>query len=212
MGGEKDLVIFPPEALPYAEIQMGEINRWAGDPHWLALANELVRERYTSIKPFLPDNCSTMLDIGGGIAATDVPILRHYPTTPNLYVLDGSWWDITDPVKHNTPFNDHMATRYMLEANGQKLTGFITPLMAEKMLPGTIAPFDLIVSFAAWGFHFSPDSYIDLVLQHSKSGTRIILDLRQGKDKWKEILQQHFKLIALAYSSRKYERLVYEKA
>jgi hypothetical protein len=213
VGGEAGVII-PPEALPFAELQMGEIDKWKGDPLWHSKANELVQQRYHTIRNFLPAKCHNMMDIGGGVAATDVPIMKHYDVPPNLYVLDGSWWDISEPVTHRVPFNDHRATQATLKANGLSLAGFITPAEAEnwnEAEANPIGPFDLIVSFAAWGFHFSPATYMNFILKFTKPGTRVIFDLRLEKMEWKEILQQQFKLISLTHSSRKFVRAIYEK-
>jgi hypothetical protein len=207
-------IIIPDDALPFAQIQIGELNALIGSADWFYLVHQLVQNRFESIKPYLPARCGSILDIGGGIAVSDIPIMKHYMSIPNLYVLDGDS-ETAHVVKHDEPFNCIAATDAMLTANGIKLTGYWTPHAIENWthwknkLVGK--PFDLIVSFAAWGFHFFPDSYLKFVEANTIPGSRVILDLRIGKEHWNEQLQQQFKIIALAQVSRKFNRVVYER-
>jgi hypothetical protein len=210
--GREEIVI-PPEARPYAELQVGELDNFRDKPDWERLVDDLAQSRYDSIKEFLPIECHNILDIGGGVGVMDVPIMKHYYPVPKLAVLDGVWWEVGDKIKHDIPFNSPKATNELLQANGLRLETYITPSIAGawKECPVVFEPFDLIVSFAAWGFHFSPATYLDFVMQYSHPGTRIVLDLRNGKEDWQEILQQQFKLISLAHSARKFKRFVYER-
>ncbi len=199
------MIIIPEAARPFAEVQMGELDEWRGKPEWPALVDALARQRFETIKDFLPAQCRRMLDIGGGVAVSDIPILDYYAPTPELWVLDG---DEGLPIvqRHDRPFNSMVATAALLEINGHRLAGFLTP-----DAPSAEGEFDLFISFASWGFHFAPQQYLDLVTAHCASGARIILDLRRGKDEWCESLEQKFSFVGTAYSSPKFERLVYER-
>jgi hypothetical protein len=69
-----------------------------------------------------------VLDIGGGVAVMDVPIMKHYDPVPKLAVLDGVWWEVGDKIKHDIPFNSPKATNELLEANGLRLET-LSPLL-----------------------------------------------------------------------------------
>ena len=184
---------------------MGELDEWRGKPEWAALVDGLVRQRFETIRHFLPAQCRRMLDIGGGVAASDIPILDHYALAPGLWVLDG---DGGSPVveSHDRPFNSMAATAAVLRANGHRLSGFMTP-----DVPSVDGEFDLFVSFASWGFHFAPNQYLDFVIAHCAPGARVILDLRRGKDEWRKSLDRQFRFVGSACRSAKFERLVYER-
>jgi hypothetical protein len=200
------VIVIPEAARPFSEVQMGELDEQRAKPEWPSLVDAMVRQRFETVRPFLPAQCRRMLDIGGGVAASDIPILDHYSPAPELWVLDG---DEGSPVveKHDRPFNSMAATAALLEANGHSLGGFLTP-----EAPSAEGEFDLFISFASWGFHFAPDRYLDFVITHCAPAARIILDLRKGRDEWRGSLAREFRFVGLAYSSSKFERLVYERS
>lgn len=201
------MIVVPEAARPFAEVQIGELDEWRGKPDWLGLVDALALRRFETIRPFLPDTCRRVLDIGGGVAAFDVPILNHYAPTPELWVLDG---DGGQPFveRHDRPFNSRAATAALLEANGHSLGGFLTPDMRNA---ADLGKCDLVVSFASWGFHFAPYRYLDLVMGHLAAGARVIFDLRIGKDEWRRVFDQRLRFVGMAYESLKFDRLVYER-
>lgn len=184
---------------------MGELDKWRGKPEWPASVDALVRQRFETVQHFLPAQCRRMLDIGGGVAASDIPILDHYTSVPELWVLDGDE-GLPIVVRHDRPFNSMAATAALLEANGHRLGGFMTP---DE--PNAEGEFDLFISFASWGFHFAPYRYLNFVVAHCAPAARIILDLRVGKDEWRKGLDRQLRFVDFAYRSLKFERLVYER-
>jgi hypothetical protein len=202
------VIVIPEVARPFAEVQIGALDEWRGKPEWADLVDALARHRFETVQPFLPATCRRMMDIGGGVAASDIPILDHYaPAVPELWVLDG---DEGLPIveRHDRPFNSMAASAALLEANGHRLSGFVTP---DELSSEEIGEVDLFVSFASWGFHFAPYNYLDFVISHSAPGARIILDLRRGKDDWRNALDRRLKFVGLAFDSLKFDRLVYER-
>jgi hypothetical protein len=201
------VIVIPEVARPFAEVQIGALDEWRGKPEWPALVDALARQRFETVRPFLPTTCRRMMDIGGGVAAFDIPILDHYEPAPELWVLDG---DEGLPIveRHDRPFNSMAATAALLEANGHRLSGFVTPdgLSSERL-----GEFDLFLSFASWGFHFAPYNYLDFVIAHCAPNGRIILDLRKGKDEWRRVFDRRLQFVGLAYDSLKFDRLVYER-
>jgi hypothetical protein len=175
---------------------------------WLSAVDIMAEIRFETIRPYLPAQCASILDIGGGVAISDVPILRHYGADCRLTVLDGE--AEAKVMRHDTPFNSMEATLELLDANGLSLHDYIKP----EMIPSGCERYGfygLVVSFAAWGFHFSPDLYLDFVLRNTKPGVMVIMDLRCGKEQWKAALDRELKFVGIAHSERKFDRMVYER-
>jgi len=53
------------------------------------LFNQDFAREYETIRPALPELCSTVLDIGCGVGGIDVLLHRHYaPAQPDFFLLD----------------------------------------------------------------------------------------------------------------------------
>ena len=166
-------IVVPDEALPYLVLQKGRLDPLKHDPaKWLPAYRACLADQFDEIEGFLPRNCAKMLDVGSGLGGIDILIARK--TGAEVYLLDG---EADEPVMrvHRETFNDMAVAGRFFEANGEKLAGYYTPKSED--LGG---PYDLVVSFGSWCFHYPPAVYLDRVLKACKPGAVLIVDVRHG--------------------------------
>lgn len=207
-------MIVTDKAFEYLFIQRGALNAMAGNrAAWRDAYDASLKEQFENIQPHLPELCGAILDVGSGLGGIDVLLARHYAgkhAWPLLALLDG---DEDEPkvTRHGETFNDMTVARDFLKANGvdNPVQG-IVPAHAHEG-PGCRKfgePFDLVVSFNSWCFHYPPAEYLQFVVGHSYPATTLILDVRKDKPEWNEqltVFGQH----RVIHDSRKFERRVY---
>lgn len=159
---------------------------------------------YESIAPFLPDECESLLDIGSGLGGIDAVLNKHFGGNVVVYPLDGLA-DDPQVESHSKTFNNREVTRDFLTANGVSAFSYYTP---QSLKP--IVPFDLIVSFASYCFHYGPSVYLNFVKACARPGTVLIFDVRRKNAEWFEILAREFKLVGHAAEMPKFRRMIYE--
>jgi hypothetical protein len=76
--------------------------------------------------------------------------------------------------------------------------------------PGTPVALDLVVSTASWCFHVPPAEHLRWIRACSRSGTRLILEMRKARHDWQlELVAAGFDPIAVCGESEKFVRVVY---
>lgn len=140
------------------------------------------------LKDYLPDKVDTLLDIGSGLAMLD-PLIVNARGTKKVYLIDGD-----GTAEQRAGFKD-TAEAWSNVSYGQAVVVANVPknVPVLGMFPtGADAipdkSIDLIVSFRAWGHHFSIESYIPLVKRVLADGGHIITDIR-NKTNGRELLQ-----------------------
>lgn len=177
------------EHFPYLFLQKGELDYLKGDRvAWQAAYERSLEDDFASIKRYLPEQCGSVLDIGGGLGGIDILLARCYPGL-QVRILDGEA-DAPKLILHDQTFNHMEATRSFLEANGVTDFGYYTP---AKLLP--LRPFDLIISLRSWCFHYSPRTYLEFVRCCCGPNTRLIIDVRNGRADWMQ--QLPFEMVRL---------------
>ena len=113
-----------------------------------------------SLRPFLPERASRLLDIGCGLGGIDILLYHHYaPDPPTVALLD----------------------RRLLEDNGVAPDAITTWDPDVDGYPRERS-FDLIVSIISWGFHYPIDAYLDDVRATLADGGTLILDVQKDTD------------------------------
>lgn len=109
---------------------------------------------YLQIKDYLPEKVETILDIGCGMAAIGVYLLRHYPGA-KLLLLDGDGSDTRDGWQPSRPepFSSRAAANELLAANGIAAERWIDVNTKEHLRA------DLVISLASWGYHYPISTY-----------------------------------------------------
>ena len=192
------------EAFRYLAIQRGDINELSDDrEQWERAYQASLLRTFASVQPFLPERAPRILDIGSGLGGIDVLLNRHYGGSVEVCPLDGR----DDPalvVEHARTFNSEKATRSFLNSNGVTRVNYF----AANALPPP-KPFNLIVSFASWCFHYPPVAYLRFAQECLRPGGRLIVDMRRERPEWRKQLEARFHFVACAERGKKFDRLVY---
>jgi hypothetical protein len=189
---------------------------------WHALYQRDLRSTYDEIKPFLPDRCFQLLDIGSGLGGIDVLLYRHYEWTPDVEIVHKEWLrgpyvvlldgENDPPVMnlHRQTFNNMRVAQDFQTKNGVPSNRFMYYTPDSEIF--ATEQFDLIVSFGSWCFHYEPNVYLDRLLKHggARAGTRLIVDLRSGRPQWAEQLNERLTCVAVIREARKFVRLAYD--
>jgi SAM-dependent methyltransferase len=187
----------------FLALQRGALSDLVGNrTRWQEAYEASLSATMASIEQDLPAWCASVLDIGGGMGGINILLARLWPDL-NVTILDG---EDDAPVmrRHRETFNNAAVARRFLEQNGVGHIDFFSPRLGEPR------PFDLIVSFASWCFHYEPAVYLDFVRACCRPGTVLILDIRRDKPHWRPELEKAFALRRVALVAPKFERIVFD--
>lgn len=156
-----------------------------------------------SVADSLPKNCGSILDIGSGLGGIDVLLARRYDSAPHVALLDGIE---TGPevLWSFVPHNSMTVARDFLAKNG---VNDVSCIAHNALDDWKGEPFDLVVSFAAWAFHFDPGELIPDLKKHIHDGTVIICDVRKSKPEWLRKLVEAFGQPKVLERAEKYVRV-----
>lgn len=196
-------MIIPKSARPYLVAQNGAISDLKGDRvRWEAAWRIGLFKLFETIVPYLPERLDSILDVGGGMGAIDALLVQTRGDI-EVAVLDGA--ETSAKVsRYWMPFNDLRVTAEFLKANGVKR---FTPIPADALPPPR--PFDLIVSFASFSFHYPPATYLEWIKACTHPGTRLIFDVRVSHPDWLQDLEVAFGSSVAVYQSRKFSRRIF---
>jgi len=171
--------VITPHAFPYLLAQQGRIAHLAAKPQdWQQAYADQLSETYEATERFIPQDLSSVLDVGGGMGGFDALLHAQHPGL-KVAILDG----INDPPEVQKPSQTHSNAAVaadFLVANGVRGVDFYNP----NALPEKPPAFDLILSLQAWGFHLTPSVYMKFALNASRKGTVWILDVRIMQRFW----------------------------
>lgn len=180
-------MIVKPDHFKYLYIQRGEVSDAFkhGFEEWQRAYEASLDAIMDSIAPALPQTCRHILDVGGGMGGIGLLLRRRYETAA-YWVLDGVD-DGADVRSHHQSFNHAGVASSFHRANG---------VLDSKWVPTDTrefpVKFDLVVSFAAWGFHILPGDYIDLVKSALAPHATIILDIRKSRPDYLQAFAEAF--------------------
>lgn len=200
-------VIVTDEAWPYLVAQRGALDWLKRDrAAWEAAYRKSLEADFATIKGYLPAACGHILDVGGGMGGIDARLVAHYRGEPRVTILDG----LNDgPMvhRHAETFSNAEASRDFLAANGVYAVDFLAPEATRG--EGGRDRFDLVLSFASWGFHYAPRTYLQFVADHCQPGATLIVDLRFDCADWRDQMAEAFKFVGVAAFRRKFTRTVW---
>jgi cyclopropane fatty-acyl-phospholipid synthase-like methyltransferase len=180
-------MIIKPAHFKYLYIQRGEVSDAfkQGFDHWQSAYEESLKAIAENIEPALPADCRHVLDVGGGMGGIGILLGQRYERV-RYSVLDGT----DDPAEvrsHHFTFNNASVAKDFLNANGMIHCQWYPTSTTEFS-----HKFDLVVSFAAWGFHIIPGDYLELVESALAPGATIILDVRKSRPDYLRTLLEAF--------------------
>ena len=150
-------VVIPDECVPYIRYQR---SRYAEakvpDPEEVKRRYAAhVAEDFAGMEPHLPENVSSILEIGCGMALLEVHMKRRYPDA-RLDLLDADTITRDGGAGYsNTPdqYTSRALTEMLLAANGVKVDRW-HDIGTKALLEA-----DLIISMASWGYHYPLSTY-----------------------------------------------------
>lgn len=197
-------MIIKPKHFKYLYIQRGEVSDAyrGGFDAWQRAYEQSLEALVGNMAGALPQDCTAVLDVGGGLGGLGVVLSRRLPSA-GYWVLDGA--DGRPEVRrHSEPFNSAAVGADFLRTNGLKSFGFYAPCdeLDRK--------FDLVVSTAAWCFHIPPDEYLDRVRNALLPNATIILDVRRRRRDWISQLTDAFGTPTALDHGKKHVRLAWK--
>ena len=176
-----------------------------------ALYENDMRKEYLSIVKYLPKSCSTILDIGCGLAGIDIFFHRHYQDkSPVFYLLDKTYTEgnVYYGFKSKGAFyNSLKMAQTMLINNGLSIKNIHT-LEANKNNDINIdCKIDLVISLISWGYHYPVEIYLNRVYDLLKNSGLIIMDIRK-KTNGIESLKKKFKKVFIIMEKETYQRVL----
>lgn len=194
----------------YLRLQKGKLHDIANDrQRWLNAYRADLESTYQEIRPFLPASCWAMLDIGSGLGGIDVLVSRHYGDQPYVNLLDGE----DDPPEmrlHRETFNDMKVARDFQVKNGVRSDRFGYLTTRASFIA---KPYDLVMSFGSWCFHYEPDLYLPLLLGGGglHSDSIIITDVRNDRADYDAQMFRALSCVAVIRRSAKFTRAVFRR-
>lgn len=165
----------------YLVNQRGEVAHERADfDRWRAAYEASIQHIYEDIRPFLPRECGSLADIGSGLGGIDIALSAHYEDRPHVCLVDGD--NGSPEVTWSFEPHNSMAVAFdFLHKNGVTDVSSLSPGNLDKWKG---EPFDLVVSFAAWGFHIHPGNYLGDLMKVIHPQTVVILEVRRTKEEW----------------------------
>lgn len=162
-----------------------------------------VRSRNAGAPSTIRQNAAplTVLDIGGGFGGIHTLLSKDLGMDYRLSILDG----IDDPPIHKnsfTTFNNAVIGTDFLIRNGLKHVAYVQEVPIGYK-------FDLVVSFAAYGFHIHPGNYLADLKKAVDAHTVLIFDIRRSKKEWLRELVTAFGQPKVLHTAEKYVRLAF---
>lgn len=142
-----------------------------------------MHDEYQSIKDYLPETCSNILDIGCGMAGIDLLLQRHYSATSlDLFLLDKS--EVNDNVYYmyearGSFYNSLSVATDLLIRNGIERDRVHTIEATDDNRIEIDRSLDLVISMISWGFHYPVETYLERVHALLRPGGTLILDVRK---------------------------------
>ncbi len=167
-----------------------KIENWIDDVWYTDEYQNHKRDNFKILDDYLDTAPKTILDIGCGLAWESRLFNEKYKS--ELWLLDG---DVSaNPETNASTTGYHSSAEEFLFYNKlSKLDDELKKLNTKNyhlvdcnniLIPDDFK-FDLITSWVSCGFHYPVNTYRDLILKHSHSDTKIIMDLRVAYKKTK---------------------------
>ena len=168
------------------------------------------RENFELLDAYLATPPERILDIGCGLAWESRMFNEKYGT--ELYLLDGDYDDNpTDRELVQARYSEdasQFAFYYKLDFLRDNLDRLGTQnyqlIDSNNIDIDDNVKFDLITSWVSCGFHYPVNTYRDLILKHSHTNTRVVMDLRLLPKTQDPVMEENIELVGVVNRRRKY--------
>jgi len=173
-----------------------------------------MEREYLSIRDFLPDNCSSILDVGCGMAGIDLFLNQHYLNSDiEFFLLDKT--EIDESVYYmytgkGAFYNSLDIANKILSENGvdsNKVHLLEADIENSIRIENNV---DLVLSLISWGYHYPVSVYLDTVLNLLSEGGTLIIDIRKNTEGF-DTVTQAFDTYRIIHESNKYYRVCARK-
>jgi len=170
-----------------------------------------IREEYRSIREYLPDTVTSILDVGCGIGGINLYLSRHYEDhQPIFYLFDKT--EVSDSVyyqfKDNAAFyNSLTVAKEALKRNNVNEKNLYT-LDADEFEPSSLKRVDCCLSLISWAFHYPLDTYLDDVMECLAEDGSLLIDIRKQTGQFEEATR-YFEDYDIIESTEKYRRTIF---
>lgn len=198
-------MIIKPKHFAYLVNQHGKVASLKDNfEQWKWAYEKSLEAIFESFKGCIPNPVSSVLDIGSGLGGIDVLLNNFLAQNLRVYLLDG---DNKNPeVEWSYQPHNCMTTAFdFLHANGVKNVTGIEPAQFGQCQE----KFDLVVSFAAYGFHIHPGNYLEDLKKVIHDKTVLIFDVRKSKPEWLRLFIEAFGVPKTLERAEKYVRLAF---
>lgn len=174
--------------------------------------NIMIEKDYKLIKEYLPENCESILDIGCGLALSNIPIYKKYKKC-EINLLDKTDYkneeernDFSDNNKKGHGFhqnyffyNSMNAAFNTLVDNGVSKND-INLYEVDNHNELFLKKYDIITSILSCGWHYSIETYIDLMSKTLKPNGILIIDIRHSEKDQLKIAKKYFNIYKNIYN------------
>lgn len=172
---------------------------------WKQAYERSIEAIYANIYEVLPRDCRSILDVGSGLGGIDIHLAHHYGCSDTrICLLDGIDDGPEVQWSHKT-HNDMSVAFDFLFKNGVKNVSSVP----THLLGDVSQKFDLVVSFAAYGFHIHPGNYLEDLKKVTHANTVIILEVRRTKEDWLRSFVEAFGTPRVLERQPKYVRVAF---
>lgn len=176
-----------------------------------SLYEDDMRKEYLTIKDFLPKTCSSILDIGCGVAGIDIFLNMHYiGKQPLFYLLDKTKIEksIFYDFKPKGAFYSSLdVSKSMLIQNAISENCVHLVEATDNNDINIDCNVDLVISLISWGFHYPVETYLNKAHEVLNKGGSLIIDVRKGTNGI-DVLNNVFSKLTVIYDEKKFKRVL----
>jgi len=170
-----------------------------------------LKQEYLTIKDYLPNTCSSVLDIGCGVAGINILINKHYGNNQQMFYL----LDKTGISKRfHYSYKPKGAFYNSLDVAKELLIGNHIPERNINLIEATNnndikinSNVNLVISLISWGFHYPIETYLNRVYELLTNGGSLIIDVRKETNGIQD-LNKVFRKVEVIYEEEKIQRVL----
>jgi len=156
-----------------------------------------INRDFDSVKSFLPEHATSVLDIGAGMAAVNAIVSDYYKHNLQISLLDKNklekhiYYDYNPKTAY---YNSFDLSTVLLKSNGVSEKNIHCYEVGDSSVFNN--KYDIISSYYSWGFHYPVATYLDEVYDSLTETGVLIIDISK-KSNGKKELEAKFREVTL---------------